>query len=171
MYIIFNDEVDEDTIIPLMKEIREFLPEASPENPIRLFFSTVGGYMSVMYVFLQFCNEHKDVLVFDLYNSVHSAGIDILTDFRGKINLHHNTGIWMVAHNADKKVKTLSFEGYVDERKLLKFTKRHNEEQIEKFRRIGFTEKQIRTVKQGKDCVLYNEDVKLLKADNIFHIF
>lgn len=171
MFITFNDEVHHNSIDTLIKEVIPYLGSGGEkEKKIDLYFSTNGGEMSTMYSFIHFLNLNKDAINIHIYNALHSCGADLLHKFRGQVFIHHDTFVWMVLHRGDRRIQTLSQVGRVNETKLMPSLKKNNKEDLKAFKKLGVSKKNLKKIKNGKDAVLYPEDVLKLRGKNITHV-
>lgn len=168
MFVMFNDEITHNSVEALIVEMRGFLDQALElSSPIQLYFSTNGGCVNSMYVFLKFLNAYDSIITVNLYDKLHSCGVMILTDFTGDVRLHHRTGLWMILHNGDRAVNTLARHRGFDEQNLLPAVRKENKAQIKALKKLGVSRKLLKRLKKGKDVHLFPQDVKKLKASNI----
>ena len=162
MVVLFNNVIAHNEVDELLQELRGI--DASPENPIHLYFATHGGEPAYIKALVYYLNLRKDEIVVHLFDILHSAGI-FMFNFKGKINIvHDNEPIWIL-HRIDQLVYTQRKNQGLDSKKQIKALKRWNKRLIKLYRKIGVSEKNIKKVGEGRDVYLYPKDIKKLNYE------
>ena len=158
-YYLFNDEIDTKNVNNLIDKLNTL------EGKVRLYFSTYGGHTFVMEYLLDYLNSRKDEITIILTSKVHSAGTDILLDFKGKIEISQIDTI--LFHLADRETLNFRKDDYASSaKKLKKQDKKYNKDYIEKCRNKNLlTEKQLNNLAKGKNVVVYEKQIKKWKLN------
>lgn len=171
MVVMFNDEVHHNSVDTLIQEMRGLVGQAvETQDRVHLYFSTNGGEVNAMYVFIEFLNHYCKYITVHIYDRLHSCGVDLLYSFEGDIKIHHRTGVWMILHNGDRPVATMSEHGGYDQRKLLPCIRRDNKRQRKALQKLGLSKGRALQLKKGKNVYLFSNHVKKLTAKNIEHV-
>lgn len=155
-YYIFEDRINVETINNLIGAIDD-------KEKVHLFVSTEGGETFPMHILLQYLNSRKDDIEITCTNIIMSAGVLLLTDFKGKINLSEELECILV-HKFDCEGYRLR-EGWLDEKEKTKQLVADNKRLKEKLKNLGLNKKQLKKFEQGKDVILYQKDFKQLNIN------
>lgn len=153
---IFDDGIEQETIQNCIDAIH-----MHPE--VDLFFSTQGGEASVMNAFISYLNMRQEEVTIHLINTVASAGVFLLTDFKGKIVISENLD-WLMFHKADRLTYS-NRKSFFNESILKKQLIEYNNNYLKKFKDLGLTDKEIKAYNSGKDVFLYRKDFNRLNLN------
>lgn len=158
MHIYFNKEINSETVQELVDKLSEI------EGKVSLWFSTVGGETGAMSFLISYLNSRaKDITVFITF-ILASAGTDILTDFKGKVELTDGLDLIMF-HKEDRLIETLRKDKVINNSILLEQSEWRNKKCKEKLKKLGLNKEQLEEFDKGYDVVLYRKDFKQLKIE------
>lgn len=158
-YHYFSKDITVETVNELVDRLH------SEDGEINLFFSTNGGHSPSMSFLVKYFNSIADRLTITLTDDVFSAGIQILTDFKGRIEIDLDEIDALLAHCADRETYNLRKDGSpVNTKILAKQDLEWNKNFAKKLKKKGIlNNKQIKDYLKGKDVVLYKKDLKKWK--------
>lgn len=150
----FDNNIEVDTV-------QELIDILSQHEKIDLYFSTEGGEVSSANILISYLNSRKNDIVVYITEALISAGVLLLTDFKGKIVLTEDLD-FILAHKIDRLVYT-NRKQLVETKVLLAQLVEVNKKIADKLLKIGFTPKEIKEYNSGKDVILYRKDFNRLK--------
>jgi hypothetical protein len=153
---IFDEEITKETVQDCIDAIH-----IHPE--VDLFFSTQGGETCMMNSFISYLNLRKEEITIHLADAVASAGVFLLTDFKGKIVITDNLE-WIMFHQTDRLTYS-NRRDFFNEANLKKQLKEYNSNYSKKFKELGLTDKEIKAYNSGRDVFLYRKDFNRLKLN------
>ena len=152
MNYYFNKVITKESINDLVEKI------TNTEGKINLWFSTEGGGVTPMYFLCGVLNERKEDIEITLVETVMSAGIILLVEFKGKINFSEHLDCLMF-HMFDRQSYSLR-KGYLNEKVLTKQDFETNKIFAKKLKKRGFLDKkQIKKFLKGEDIILYKNEL------------
>ena len=152
MNYYFNKVITKESINDLVEKI------TNTEGKINLWFSTEGGDVTPMYFLCDVLNERKEDIEITLVETVMSAGIILLVEFKGKINFSEHLDCLMF-HMFDRQSYSLR-KGYLNEKVLTKQDFETNKIFAKKLEKKGFlNKKQIKKCLKGEDIILYKNEL------------
>ena len=111
-----------------------------------------------MYFLCGVLNERKEDVEITLVETVMSAGIILLVEFKGKINFSEHLDCLMF-HMFDRQSYSLR-KGYLNEKVLTKQDFETNKIFAKKLEKKGFlNKKQIKKFLKGEDIILYKNEL------------
>ena len=110
MNYYFHEVITKESINDLVEKI------TNTEGKINLWFSTEGGDVTPMYFLCDVLNERKEDIEITLVETVMSAGIILLVEFKGKINFSEHLDCLMF-HMFDRQSYSLR-KGYLNDKVL-----------------------------------------------------
>jgi ATP-dependent protease ClpP protease subunit len=153
--IIFDDDISQESVQDLINKLDNY-------DLIDLFVTTPGGEAPAMEALLHYLNLRKDDIVITLTSEICSAGTFILTDFEGEIKYSEYLD-FILFHSIDRLMYSGRKSSLIKKEKLLKHLKVLNKKLLEKYRKLGLNEKELKRFKAGYDVVLYRKDFHRLK--------
>lgn len=151
MHYFFNDGINSETVNNLIEKLE------GREN-IKLFFGTEGGDIDPMRCLIDFLNSLGDEIEVVLTDALMSAGVMLLTDYKGKLS--HKGLDFILFHKWDRLTYPLRKSSIVKEEKLTQQDEEGNIKFAKKLKKLGLTKQQIKKYNEGKDVILYKEDFK-----------
>lgn len=150
---IFEDDICAETVQGLINELNNY-------TKIDLFFSTNGGEAASMEALIHYLNGRKEDITIYLTNEICSAGTFLLVYFEGCVLISKNLD-FILFHSIDRAMLSRR-KSPVSRVELLKQLDELNLETVERFRKLGLTEKEIKRYKAGHDVILYRKDFSRL---------
>ena len=154
--IMFDDEIDDESIQALMNEMSQY-------QFVNLYFSTGGGFIHVMRTFVDYLNRRSDpgnVSVRVFLNLVCiSAGTLLLTDYIGQLYMTVDFRYFQF-HAPD--VRSYNIRKEAGSEKLLKFLHEDNEQYYSKLVELGLTDTEMQSIRTGDDVYIFRDDLKRL---------
>ena len=155
--IIFDEDITADGVNNLINQIHGL-------EEVDLFFSTDGGNPNYMKALINFLNFYEGNLRVFLNHIVASAGVTMLTEFKGAKNIDE-LDILML-HATDR------FTGNTRRSKAETICIERDKENLQKdlkfLKKFGLSEKELLKYQAGKDVILSNKRVRQLKIKNLF---
>lgn len=142
-------------------EVKELIDVLSLHDKIDLFFTTEGGEAVSMEVLTHYLNTRKDDITIHIVDFLMSAGVFLLLDFEGKIELH-KTLDYILIHGIDRMVYR-NREQKISKDILQEQLQNYNSQIAKKLTKFGLTKQEIKDYNLGKDIILYQKDFKRLK--------
>lgn len=150
-FILFEDDIDTDTIIKIVTEIHQY-------DNVCLYFATNGGYVTDMMFLIDVLNNHPKIEVI-LNSYLGSAGTRLLTKYKGKLKIA-KTFEYFLFHKQGRKVYQLR-EQVINSKKLIGISEASNIKDGNKLLKLGiFNKKQYKNYMKGKDVVIFKKDIK-----------
>ena len=147
----FDDEITKETVNDLIERIQD-------KEQINLWFSTSGGDMEAMSYLISVFNSFAERITITLCGQVHSAGLELLTDYTGKLVISDRVD-YFIFHKEDREM--LNLTGDHDKKMLLKCLEEDNKIFAKKLKQKEIlTDKQIKEFDKGKDVYVYREQIK-----------
>ena len=152
MNYYFNEVITKESINDLVEKI------TNTEGKVNLWFSTEGGYVTPMYFLCGVLNKRKEDIEITLVETVMSAGIILLVEFKGKINFSEHLDCLMF-HMFDRQSYSLR-KGYLNKKVLTKQDFETNKIFAKKLEKKGLlNKKQIKKFLKGEDIILYKNEL------------
>lgn len=148
--IFFNESIDEGPVLDLIQEL-----ESSPS--VDLFFSTEGGTALLMEMLIHCLNNHGDVNIYLNYQLM-SAGIDVLTKFKGKIFITPGFELMMI-HCYDRKLYSKRDMGF-NKKRLNEGLVKQNADIRKDYKKLGFSKKELKKFDKGEDVWWYRTEIE-----------
>jgi ATP-dependent protease ClpP protease subunit len=146
----FDKEIAKETVNELVDRLQ------SQDDEINLWFSTDGGDCEAMEYLISVLNSFGDKITVTLCGQVHSAGLDLLTDYTGKLKISDRVD-YFIFH---KENRLLGITDKNHRKKLKKQSEEHNKIFAEKIKNKGLlTEKQLKRFNKGKDIHVYKKQI------------
>jgi ATP-dependent protease ClpP protease subunit len=178
--IVFNDEINTETISNLLVEIETLEPnETAYEidgNVVykrNIYFSSPGGSVSDAAILIDYINTSTE-FVFELIGTwnLSSSGFNIFTLARCKKRLIEKTNNFAVIHLFDRDVSTRdlkkkkSFERFMNSE-----MEKQNEKILDWYEQIGVTEDQLTEIRAGEDVLIDNQQLtEIIENSNRIHL-
>lgn len=154
MVIIFNDCLTEKSFKDFSENLYDSLSKTPETDKLKIFFSTSGGSVVVMYAFYELINRYKDYIEIILGNQIASAGVillHLLEDLDISVN---DVDLEVMLHEASADVNT----GYPDKPKFENDLKLYNKKIYNLFKKRGLGEEKLKEFKNGRDVYLSNKE-------------
>ena len=140
----------------------EFLNEQKDDDSIYIRLTSSGGSDNMSDLLSDIINNDDRIKQITFDWQISSTAFDLMTKIYLKRKI--NTNVWSILHISTRDVD------YRDNRNkdehtrfLVEDIERNNIRTIEKFRKIGVSEENIKLIEQGKDVYLIYEDIMKLK--------
>lgn len=146
-----------------VENVNDLVERLQDREKIHLWVDTEGGNADAFRFLLSFLNSRKEDIEITLIGIICSMGTHLLTDFRSKININEGLDC-ILFHKLDRETYSLRKQ-VIDSSILIKQDKETNDIFVQKLRKLGLTEKQIKLYNSGKDVVLYKKDFHQLKLN------
>ena len=157
MYYYFNNEITTESV----NELVDKLSQAESEEKINLWFSTNGGDMESMHYLISVLNSFGENITVTLCGRVHSAGLDLLTDYTGKLIISDRVD-YFIFHKEDRNLNVLTDKKH--SKKLIKNMEEDNKIFAKKLKDKGIlTDKQLKKFNKGLDIYVYRDTIKKWK--------
>jgi len=154
--IMFDEEINEESVQNLINEMSQY-------SFVNLYFSTEGGLIHVMRALVDYLNRRStpgNTSVRVYLNLVCiSAGTLLLTDYIGQLYMTSDFRYFWF-HAPD--VRTFNIRKEAGSEKLLKFLHEDNEEFYSKLLKVGLTNAEIQSIRDGDDVYIFRDDLKRL---------
>ncbi len=145
----FTNEINDETVQSLIGELNNYLV-------VDLYIASPGGTVSAANALIRYLNNRSGEIDIYLIDGIASAATFVLTDYYGNIFITDDLD-YMMMHKIDRLMYTVR-KDYLDNKQLEKQLKRKNKILLNKYIALGFTDKEIKRFKAGKDVILYQKD-------------
>lgn len=153
---IFRDEITTESVQELI-DILVGIPA------VDLYVTTPGGEGVAMDILIKFINRHPDINIYlTLY--IASAGTFFLTDCTQPVFLDDNLE-FMLFHLGDRPVEGQFRKRQIDDKILYEQLKEMNNKLCDKYTSLGLNKKEIKSIMDGNDVILYKKDFKRIEKN------
>ncbi len=153
---MFHDEIN-------IESVQELIDVLYNYPAVDLYISTPGGEGSTMNNLIRFINEHPDIKIY-LTNYIASAGTFFLFDCNKEVILTDDLE-YILFHLGDREVEGQFRKRKIDDKILYEQLKEMNNKLVEKYIQVGLNKKEIKSILDGDDVILYRKDFKRLKIN------
>lgn len=153
---MFHDEINIETAQELIDVLYNY-------PAVDLYVSTPGGEGSTMNNLVKFINEHPDIRIY-LTNYIASAGTFFLFDCNKEVILTEDLE-YILFHLGDREVEGQFRKRKIDDKILYEQLLEMNTKLVEKYSNLGLNKKEIKSILDGNDVVLYRKDFSRIEKN------
>lgn len=153
---IFTEEITSESVQSLI-DVLVGVPS------VDLYFCTIGGELPWMNALVHFINNHPDINIY-LTGWIASAGTLLLTDCEKPVYLTDDLD-WILFHVADRDFGGKFRKEKLNQDVLYDQLKTFNTKFADKFKKLGLNSKEIKSILNGDDVILYQKDFNRLKVN------